>query len=124
MSTGMSTGKSTRLLYMVIATLPTPQGADEYIAWLQDGHIDAVVKGGAHSAMIVRLHAPDSPGTVEAGGPVASRPVRVMTQYVFPTQQVFDHYVQKHAPGLRANGLKHFGPETGVRFERVLGDIA
>ena len=101
-----------RICYMVIATLPSTTVADEYVSWLEDGHVDQVVKRGAHSAMIVRLD-PDS-----AGKP------RVMTQYVFATREVFDHYVTQHAPALRADGLKRFPPERGVRMERLIGTIA
>jgi hypothetical protein len=101
----------TRICYMVIATLPSGEVSDEYVAWLEDGHVDQVIKGGAHSAMIVRLE-PDA-----AGNP------RVMTQYVFPTREVFDRYVSHHAPILRADGLKKFPAERGVRMERSIGTI-
>jgi hypothetical protein len=100
-----------RICYMVAATLPNAALADEYVAWLEDGHIDAVIKGGAHSAMIVRLE-PDA-----AGNP------RVMTQYVFATREVFDRYVAVHAPALRADGMKRFPTERGVRVERMIGTI-
>ncbi len=100
-----------RVCYMVIATLPSQAIEAEYVAWLEDGHVDQVVKGGAHSAMIVRFE-PDG-----SGHP------RVMTQYVFSTREVFDHYVTHHAPGLRADGIKKFPPECGVRMERLIGTI-
>lgn len=100
-----------RICYMVIATLPSAAVANEYVAWLEDGHVDLVIKGGAHSAMIVRLD-PDA-----AGKP------RVMTQYVFSTREVFDHYVAQHAPALRADGLERFPPERDVRMERMIGTI-
>lgn len=99
------------ICYMVIATLPNKAIAEEYVAWLEDGHVDLVVEGGAHSAMIVRLES-------EPGG----QP-RVMTQYVFATQEVFDHYVAVHAPALRADGVKRFPPERGVRMERMIGTV-
>lgn len=121
---GVPSDMATRLVYMVIATLPDAARAEEYVAWLEDGHVDAVIKGGAHSAMIVRLHTPtvSVTGSGEVGS-ADSGPHRVMTQYVFPTQEVFDQYVQRHAPALRAEGIKRFGPDTGVKFERLLGDI-
>ena len=100
-----------RICYMVIATLPSTTVADEYVSWLEDGHVDQVVKRGAHSAMIVRLDS-DS-----AGKP------RVMTHYVFATREVFDHYVAQHAPALRADGLKRFPPERGISFARSVGEI-
>ena len=101
----------TSICYMVTATLPGAAMADEYVAWLEDGHVDQVVEAGAHSAMIVRLE-PDAVGLP-----------RVMTQYVFPSRHAFDEYVQRHAPALRADGLKRFGPEKGVRFERAIGEV-
>ena len=102
----------TRIFYAVTATLPDAETAREYVAWLEDGHVDAVIDGGAHSGMIVRLDPdPDDP-----------RP-RVETQYVFATRERYEQYVQRHAPALRADGLKHFPPERGVEFARRLGVI-
>lgn len=103
-----------RILYAVIATLPDDRAADEYIAWLEDGHVDAVIRAGAHSAMIVRLEreAADSD----------ARP-RVQTQYVFGTRELFDQYVAHHAPTLREEGLRRFPPERGVSFRRMVGVI-
>lgn len=102
-----------RIAYMVTALLPDEATALEYIAWLEDGHLDKVIEGGAHSAMIVRLEG----GSGGAGSP------RVETHYVFATRELFDRYVEKAAPVLRAEGLKKFPPERGVRFERRVGVI-
>jgi hypothetical protein len=99
-----------RICYMVIATLPDTATAEEYVTWLEDGHVDAVISHGAHSAMIVRLE------------PAATRP-RVMTQYIFTTRELFDRYVSTFAPALRADGLKRFPPERGITFERLVGEI-
>ncbi|MEC9374687.1 MAG: DUF4286 family protein [Planctomycetota bacterium] len=96
------------ILYMVTATIPDEKTARDYIAWLEDGHVDQVVDGGAHSGMIVRLE---------------GEPIRVETHYVFATRQRFDDYVKKHAPALRADGLKRFPPESGITFERRIGEI-
>jgi hypothetical protein len=95
---------------MVAATLPDDETAGEYIAWLKDGHVDAVIRGGAHSAMIVRLE------------PAGSSP-RIMTQYIFPTRQLFDRYVAEFAPALRADGLTRFPPDRGIKFERNIGEV-
>ena len=100
------------ICYMVIATLPDAATAAEYVAWLEDGHVDRVIDGGAHSAMIVRLDRE------------AESPPRVMVQYIFPTRERFERYVSEFAPALRADGLKRFGPERGVRMERLIGDVA
>ncbi len=99
---------SKRILYTVTATLPDEPTAAEYIAWLEDGHVDQVVAAGAHSGMIVRLE---------------GAPARVQTQYVFSTRETFDRYVQRDAPALRADGLKRFPPERGIVFSREIGEI-
>lgn len=96
-------------MYTVTATLPDRPTAERYVDWLRDGHIDAVVAAGAHSAMIVRVTDPPDP-------------IRVETRYVFPTREAFDDYLAYHAPALRADGAKRFGPETGVRFVRTVGE--
>lgn len=102
----------TRIAYTVIAMLPDEPTTRDYIAWLEDGHVDAVIEHGAHSAMIVRLE-PES----------GSEGRQVETRYVFSTRELFDRYVRDHAPALRADGLKRFGPERGVRFARTIGTI-
>ena len=98
------------ILYSVIATLPDEATRAEYIAWLEDGHLDQVVKGGAHTAMIVRVLDPEAPPQVE-------------TRYVFATRDLFDRYVREAAPRLRQDGLRRFPPERGVGFQRRLGEI-
>ncbi len=102
---------TTRILYAVTATLPDEATLEEYIAWLEDGHVDAVVEAGARSGMIVRI----------LNGP--GEPLEVETQYVFATRELFDRYKRESAPGLRAEGLEKFPPERGVRFRRRLGEI-
>jgi hypothetical protein len=105
------------IAYTVIATLPNDAIARNYIAWLEDGHIDAVIKGGAHSASIVRLD-PDDAANRGAPGEV-----RVEVRYIFATRQLFDRYIAEFAPALRAEGQKLFGPSTGVRFARTVGVV-
>ncbi len=100
----------TRICYMVVATLPDENTEAEYVSWLEDGHVDAVISHGAHSAMIVKLE------------PKEGRP-RVMTQYIFTTRPGFDRYVAEHAPALRADGLRRFPLERGIVFERTVGEI-
>jgi len=98
------------IVYTVTATLPDRPTADRYLDWLRDGHVDAVVAAGAHSAMIVRVTDPPDP-------------IRVETRYVFSTRQAYDDYLAHHAPALRADGAERFGPETGVRFSRSVGEV-
>ncbi len=101
----------TRIAYTVRATFPDGAMRREWVAWLEDGHVDAVIAGGAHSAMIVMLES-------ELG----ERP-RGEVHYVFSTREVFDRYVREFAPALRADGLKRFPPERGVVYERTIGEI-
>ena len=103
------------IAYTVRATCPTRSLADRYVAWLEDGHVDMVIRGGAHGATIVRLD-PDA-------GVGADGVRRVEVRYVFATRELFDRYVREFAPALRAEGLAKFGPETGVTFERSVGEI-
>lgn len=108
--------RMTRICYSVVATLPNQKVADEYVTWLEDGHVDAVIDAGAHSAMIVRMER--EPGD---GLPADAR--QVMTQYVFSTRETFDRYVATAAPILRAEGMKLFGPDRGVTMKRSIGRI-
>lgn len=101
-------GPMTAIAYTVTATLPTPQLRDAFVAWLENGHIDAVVAGGAESGSIVIIDEP-------------ADPLRVEVRYIFRTRDAYERYVQTHAPGLRAQGLALFPPESGVRFERTVG---
>lgn len=96
-----------RIAYTVTATLPDEGLAREYIAWLHEDHLARVLGAGARSAEVIRL---DSAG-----------PARVEVRYTFPGRAALDRYLERHAPGLRAEGLARFGPERGVRFDRTIG---
>lgn len=98
------------IAYSVTATLPDEATAHEYIEWLEDGHIDRVIEGGAHSGMIVRMVDP-------------ATPIRVETRYIFSNQARFDEYLRTAAPALRADGLKRFPPSRGITFERRVGVV-
>lgn len=101
--------------YTVTAVLPSEAVAREYIAWLEDGHVDSVVSAGAHSATIVRQVEPR-----EADGKV-----RVEVRYIFSTRAMYETYIEYYAPALRAEGLRRFGPTSGknVVFERRVGEV-
>ena len=94
-------------------TLPTSQLQSRYLAWLVPDHIAAVKAGGADS---VRVILPDR--TDEAA------PITVEAHYTFPSRKTFEAYSQIHAPALRATSLKHFPPETGIKSERQVSEIA
>lgn len=99
------------IAYTVKATFPDETLRGEYIAWLENGHVEAVIRGGAHSAMILKFE-------TGAGGKPA-----VETRYIFPTREVYERYVREVAPALRADGLSRFGPERGVTMERTVAEV-
>jgi len=102
-----------RILYTVRTTLPTVPQRGRFLAWLVPDHVLAVKAGGAEGVRVVL------PDRAEDGAPAV-----VETQYVFPTRKAFDTYLREHAPALRAELLQRFPPESGIRFERQVAEIA
>ncbi|NUQ67367.1 MAG: DUF4286 family protein [Phycisphaerales bacterium] len=98
------------IAYTVTATLPDPRTRDEYVAWLREGHLAQVMKGGATTAAILLLTDPASP-------------IRVQTRYTFSSPDALDRYLHDHAPALRADGLARFPPARGVAFAREIATI-
>ena len=107
------------ILYTVRTTCPNIQVRGRFLAWLSPNHIIEVMKGGATGARIVL---PDRIIDPVRGEPVESAIVE--TQYVFPSRKAYDAYIRDHAPALRADGLKHFPPDSGVTSERQVAEIA
>lgn len=106
-----------RIAYTVTATIPTAATAREYLEWLRTGHLAQVLAGGALAAEVVKY--PDEERTAgESTGEVV-----IEVRYTFATPGSFRAYEQDHAPQLRAEGLKKWGNEAGIRFERRLGSI-
>jgi hypothetical protein len=103
-------GGMAEVTYSVIATIPDEQTRDEYLEWLEREHIADVVRAGARSGRAVLV--------VEPG-----EPLQVESQYEFESMAAFDRYVAEEAPRLRAEGLRRFGPERGIRFERRVGEV-
>lgn len=99
------------IAYTVIANFADRSTRDQFIRWLEEGHVDAVIAKGAHSASIVRLDA-------DAGTPLC-----VEVRYLFASREVLDTYLREHAPSLRAQGLELFPPEKGVQFRRTIGEV-
>jgi hypothetical protein len=105
----------TPVSYTVTATIPNKDLAERYVAWLmgtsrEEGHVRAVQRAGAHEAQVIALFEP-------------AEAIRIQTRYLFETRAAFDQYIARHAPALRASGLALFGPETGITFERTVGDL-
>lgn len=100
------------VLYTVRATCKDLHQCGRYLSWLAPSHVEAVKEAGA-SGVRIMLYRGEQPGELPY----------VETQYSFPSRKAFDAYVRDHAPALRADGAKHFPPESGVVFERRLGEI-
>ena len=98
------------IAYTVTAELPSTEIRRAYLDWLGQGHVDDVIRGGALAGSIVRIDDP-------------SEPIRVETRYLFAGRDDLEVYLRDHAPALRADGLARFGPETGVRFSRTVGEL-
>jgi hypothetical protein len=96
--------------YAVTATFPDEDIKARYIAWITQGHLEEVRRGGAVSARLVAITEPASPLEVHA-------------LYEFPSRHALDVYLRDHAPRLRAEGLARFGPGSGVIFRRQVGTI-
>lgn len=116
------------ILYTVRTTCPSVQARGRYLAWLSPNHVVEVMKGGATGVRIV-LPLPDdrsgqTPAGQQAGTVPPSAPAVVEAQYTFPSRKAFDEYVRDHAPALRADGLKHFPPDSGITYERQVAEIA
>lgn len=101
------------ILYTVRATCPSLQVRGRFLSWLSPNHVAEVMKGGATA---VRIVLPDRDSD--------TAPAVVETQYVFLSRKALDTYLRDHAPALRADGLKHFPPESGVTFARQVAEIA
>ncbi|MFZ4576077.1 MAG: DUF4286 family protein [Phycisphaerales bacterium] len=99
-----------QLAYCVTATFPDEATRDEYAHWLEHGHLQGVIAGGATDAAL--LIPDDPPGRW-----------RVHARYTFQSRDAFDRYVREAAPALRAEGLARFPPARGVSFERELAAI-
>lgn len=96
--------------YTVTALLPDTVTRDRFVRWLREGHIQQVVGGGAKEAVVVVVEEP-------------ATPLKVVCRYIFASREAFDLYQTNHAPKLRAEGLRLFGPELGVSFERSVGKV-
>ncbi len=99
------------IAYTVAVTFADAGLVEPWLRWLRDGHLAAVLAGGANRGEVVALD-----------GPAPAFEVR----YRFPSREVFERYEREHAPGLRAEGLRLFPADKGVSYRRsvgVLGDV-
>lgn len=96
------------ILYIVHCRFDDPSLAGEWLAWLRDGHLEAVCAAGALDARVLELPGP---------------PPAYEVHYRFADPSAFEAYERDHAPGLRAEGLARFPPERGLRYTRRVDPI-
>ena len=116
-----------QISYTVRATFPDQATRDRYVSWLTPAHTALVLAAGATKAQVVVLDQDDSANPSNpANAPGQTNPApgwSVEARYQFPSRHALQQYTSTHAPALRADGLRHFGPETGVVFVRSIGVI-
>ena len=84
------------------------QLADRWVSWLLEEHLQDVIAAGAESAELVKLD---------------SEPLIYEVRYAFISREAFDQYENDHAPKLRAEGLKRFPLELGLKYRRTTGTV-
>lgn len=99
---------SSEIVYTVLATLPDAGTAAEWLRWLREGHIAAILTAGATAAEIVAL---DGTGLV------------FEVRYRFPSRESFDRYEREIAHQLRSEGLQRFPVERGIVYRRSVGVV-
>lgn len=106
--------QSGMIRYNVIATLANSNLLDEYLSWLAEGHIQAVVDAGGLSGEYNVLRNDDPTETT----------IRVASVYLFPNLEALSEYQNGVAITLRQEGVKLF-VETNkvIKFDRYIGTI-
>jgi len=99
------------IAYIVTADFTDVAVAGEWVAWLKEGHLQAVLDGGATSVSVSRLE------------PDAATPLRFEVRYRFPSMQDFSRYEKEFAPRLRADVEQRFPRDRGVTLSRRLAEI-
>ncbi len=93
------------VVYSIRAEFADAATRERYLDWLRGGHCAAIVKqGGALSGEV----------TVLEDGIVESR-------YVFGSRADYDAYASGSGIQLRAEGVRRFPPDSGLKLSRSLG---
>ncbi|MGQ0627504.1 MAG: DUF4286 family protein [Phycisphaerales bacterium] len=91
------------IAYTVSATFKDEATRDRYVDWLKAGHvIEVEERAGINNTRLLCIDGE----------------LRVEVRYTFPNRAALDRYLHDHAPALRAEGLRLFGPDSGAVFAR------
>lgn len=94
--------------YTVGVTFPDADIAPKWLDWLRNGHVAAVLQGGATSA---EAFAVDGTSNV------------FEVVYRFPDRAAFDRYEREFAPTLRAEGQALFPASSGIIYRRGIAEL-
>jgi hypothetical protein len=93
------------VVYSIRAEFADAATRERYLAWLREGHCAAIVReGGALSGEVTLVE----DGTVES-------------RYVFGSRADYDAYESGPGVRLRAEGIRRFPPDSGLKLSRSLG---
>ncbi len=95
-------------LYTVACEFESVEVAQQWVDWLEREHLADVCAAGALDAEIVRMDGPA---------------IRYEVHYRFRNRAVFEAYERDHAPRLRAESLRVFPLNLGLRYARSTGEI-
>jgi hypothetical protein len=95
----------TVVVYSIRAEFADVAIRERYLAWLRGGHCAAIVReGGALSGEVTLLE----DGTVDS-------------RYLFGSRADYDAYESGPGIHLRADGVRRFPPDSGLKLSRSLG---
>jgi hypothetical protein len=93
------------VVYSIRAEFSDTETRERYLEWLRGGHSAAIVReGGALSGEVTLLE----DGTVES-------------RYLFGSRADYDAYESGPGVALRADGVRRFPPDSGLKLSRTLG---
>jgi hypothetical protein len=92
--------------YTVTAEFDDEQVAMEWVRWLEHGHLQGVMDGGAREAVLVQRS-----------------PLHFEVRYRFDSEVAFKQYEAGPAAALRADSVARFPPSRGVRLSRATGRV-
>jgi hypothetical protein len=94
--------------YTVAVTFPNESIAPQWLDWLRNGHIAAVIAGGATSAEAFQID---------------GKPNAYCVTYRFPDRASFERYEREFAPALRAEGQQLFPAASGIVYAREMAEV-
>ena len=92
--------------YTVKAEFESEAVASEWLRWLEHGHLQGVIEGGAQEAVLVQLG-----------------PLQFEVRYRFENAKAFAAYEAGPAVALRADSLAKFPASRGIKMTRSAGQV-